>query len=262
MDSHGSLVHHHGNGGLGGEVLAPVVARGARVAGGVPVHLDPTLDEVHEPVGANAGARVDARFRPIAVDGGVGDLDEEHDVVGAGMAFEVVLPAPADDREVRLRFAVSRRDGGLNPDPESRREHRSQELCGDVDRGVVGELAGQLRNDPSFEELDPLVTVEQAEVDEPVVLGDGEAPYGTREGGLRLDRRLRGHRGIVAREATRMSGSARARGLLLRVDPLLGQHRGDIACEHRRRARISLERGVEVKQRHPAGERVGLLRRA
>src|SRR5262249_49393956 len=77
--------------------------------------LDSSVNESDDPVTRDFGAGVDARlFVTIAVKAAFGDLDEQSDVGGTGMTRQIGAFVPANDGDVRLRFALAEGDGGFD----------------------------------------------------------------------------------------------------------------------------------------------------
>lgn len=92
------------------------------------------------------------------------------------MGLEIVSLAARHDGQVgRGLRAIVERDGLGVADVVVRAEGAAQDLAYSADHGRMATPLGLADDQPPIEELDRLVLVEEALLDEPVVFGPGEA---------------------------------------------------------------------------------------
>src|SRR5882724_3088317 len=171
------------DGGPGVQDLLRSVApaeRRRRVRDRPSVDFQDAIDEVHDPEVLQASAGVDAAL-VLAVEGQarLRDLDDERGP--RGMLTAVAPTRAARDRDVGLGLGlVVERDGTLRPHQPARLEGSAESVLDETDRRVVRALLGLAHDELAPQELEGLARVEDADVDQAVVLRAGPAPRANR----------------------------------------------------------------------------------
>ena len=169
------------------------------------MNFEHAIDEVYDPVVRDPRARVgrglpssgEAQARP-------GDLDDKRRA--RRMRIDVITRRAADDADVRLGLGpVAENDGTLCLDEPTLAERPLQRLRHEKHGRPVRAVLWLLHEQQAVEELDRVVLVEEAVVDQPLVL---VASPPTQDG----SRRLR-HGGQGRRRETAMLAAGTARGV-------------------------------------------------
>src|SRR5262249_45659947 len=109
--------------------------------------------------------------------GGGGELDEKKDGGRAGLARDVEVVARPFQHHVRLRLAVRQANWVLDAHDRVVSDRTDQQSVEPIDTGNVGITDGHLCNDLPANELDPVVLLEDAEVDHLLVGCDRETVW-------------------------------------------------------------------------------------
>lgn len=147
---------------------------GIAVRASASVNLDGALRQIHDPIFRDAGPGIEPRLdEAVLAEGIVSDFYDEERV--AGVRTRVV--AWRYERDVGLRLGVvAESERALNLD-ERALSHRSREQHGELPYGV--RMTRSLRahlDEQAVNELDPLI-LEQAEIDEAIILATPESTY-------------------------------------------------------------------------------------
>jgi len=120
-------------------------------------------------------ARIDARLQPaIQLQAGVGDFHDESR--GGRMVGQKVAGIATHDRDVGFRFGIGPEPKRkLDADTPARSKRLAQGFTGQVDRRGMRSVLRLGDDESSFQELDRIVFVEHADVDQPAVLPTGPA---------------------------------------------------------------------------------------
>ena len=134
------------------------------------MNLEHALHEIEDPVVGDSSARVEAGLLgPIQRQARVADLDDEQRPGGEGRVG--VREGPAYDRHIRLGLGlVVERDGELHPDVRGRAEGLSQGFGDELDAQRMRAALGLPDDELAAEELESLARLEDAPVDQLVVL--------------------------------------------------------------------------------------------
>jgi hypothetical protein len=123
----------------------------------------------------DSGARVDARLhRAVVGDRALRHLDHEERAPRV-LLRGLVRGEGSGDRDVGLRLAVDEGQGKLGPDAVAAGQRLHEGPAEPLEHGRVAGLRGRGLDDHPLDELDVLVLLDDAHLEQPVVLVDGEA---------------------------------------------------------------------------------------
>jgi hypothetical protein len=125
---------------------------------GVGEDLDPSIDEVHDPVLGHAGRGIRVRLaRPVVGQAGLRGLDHREHLVRARVSMPVAIRDRLAQCHIRLGlFPVVEHDRLLYAHHRGGAEPLDQQVHEPVDRGRMGSELGAHRDNLAVEQLDAL----------------------------------------------------------------------------------------------------------
>lgn len=148
--------------------------RSGRVRFGV--NLDLVIDQVDDPIAHNSRPGVAAEFdAAIAVERGIGNLDNQSDLRRCGMSGSIVIDRPPGDQTIRFGFPIPERHWLLRTIAPAFWKHRFKGPSNAAVRIRARRILRHLADQPTFQKLYPVVGGQYPAIDHLVILINRES---------------------------------------------------------------------------------------